>query len=200
MPVEAGEWQSRAEGRVLSDFNVKITVRNGRLLRRIREKFGTTAELCRVSGSHITSVSALLTMRASPFLKDGGLSKTAETICSALGAYPDDLWPEHMRDARKQTSAEVELSAADVEQIASDDPERAFLRSELVQRWIKQLPPRARYVVEQRMGNDVTLDELAREMGGISRGRVAQIEAIAHQKLREYARRDRVLSHEDLEA
>ena len=184
----------------MSDYNLKITVRNGRLLRRIREKFGTTAELCRVSGAHITSVSALLTMRASPFLQDGSLSKTAETICSALGAYPDDLWPEHMRDARKQSSAEVELSAAEVEQIASDGPERAFIRSELVHRWLKQLPPRERYVVEQRMQNEsVTLDELARELGGISRGRVAQIEAKAHRRIREYARRDRILSHQDLE-
>ena len=60
-----------------ADFSVRITVRNGRLLSAIRAKYGTTANMARMTGLSQSAVAALLTLKQSPVLKSGEWSQAA---------------------------------------------------------------------------------------------------------------------------
>lgn len=169
----------------MSDFNVQIKVRNGRLLRRIREDYGTAAEFCRRCDLSAVRVSALVTMREAPILKSGEWSEFALNVAGALGAYPDEIWPEHMRSLKaKRATAEIELDAEDVAALGSG----SFEQRQLIARWAKFLTPREAICLTARMCG-ATLDEAAAEINA-SRARTHQIEARAVRKMRDAARRD----------
>jgi hypothetical protein len=79
-------------------YNVQIQVRNNHLLKRIRNQYGSSAKMCKETGLVATAVSALLCFREKPFLMDGSLSTVAAGLCSALGATPEELWPDEMSE------------------------------------------------------------------------------------------------------
>lgn len=179
------------------DFNIKVTVRNGRLLRAIREKFDSAAELARVAGVNQSQVTALVTMRARPILKDGNLSSAAEAIVSALGVPADELWPEHIRRLKsKRATVEVEMDAQTFAEIALGNSDQSLIYRQAIKRWAGCLSDREKGVLSARYGG-VTLDELASEQG-VGRERIRQIEHKAIVKMRKAAFRDKVHSMVDL--
>ena len=95
----------------MSDFNISVTVRNNHILRRIRDQYGSNAEMCRQTGMSKTKVSAMLTMREKSFRQDGTLTSPAEDLCSALGATPSELWPGEMAKMKaKKAKYEIEVT------------------------------------------------------------------------------------------
>lgn len=54
------------------DFNIKISVRNGRLLKAIRARYASVADLARKCHLHQTRVNSLVTMTVKPFNKTVG--------------------------------------------------------------------------------------------------------------------------------
>jgi lambda repressor-like predicted transcriptional regulator len=182
----------------MSDFNLQITVRNARLLRAIRDAFGSNAELSRASGVHQQAISALLTMRVSPFRRDGELTAPAEAIVSALGVPPEDLWPQHIaRLKAKKARVEVEMDAAEFAAIASDaDPEKAAMYRLAISRWSRNLRDRevTALAVHHSGGR---LEDVAQAVGA-SRERARQIVAKAERKIRQAAQRDGVRAWEDI--
>ena len=179
------------------DFNIKVTVRNARLLRAIREQFGTSAELARVCGLGQSQITALVTMRARPFLKSGELSSTAEAIVSALGIPADDLWPDHIRRLKaRRATVELEMDAQTFAEIAADDPEQRAVYRHAIAKWSRALSERDRDLVIRRI-EGARLEDCAQELG-VTRERIRQIELRAFRNMRKAALRDGVREMQDI--
>lgn len=182
----------------MKDFNIAITVRNARLLRAIRAKYNSSADLARDAGISQKQVSALVTMRARPFNKDGTLSAAAEGIVSALGIPADDLWPEHIaRLKAKRAKVEIEMDATQFAAIASDDPEKTAIYRQAISRWSQGLSGRERTaLIAHQTG--ATLEDIGQSLGGVSRERVRQIIYRAERKIRNKARCDGIREWSDI--
>jgi RNA polymerase sigma factor (sigma-70 family) len=178
----------------MSDFNLKVTVRNAHLLRAIRSKFDSAADFSRATGICQSKVSALITMRESPLLKNGLPSPLADLVCDFLGKNFEELWPGKMAEMRrKKASHEVEMSMAEVEQLA--DPMNQARQRKMLVGWAGNLRPRELQAITLRM-EGATLEE-AGEALGVTRERFRQIEAKALRKMRDAARRQGVQQFED---
>lgn len=183
----------------MKDFNIKITVRNARLLNAIRERYDSAAALARDAGLTASDVSALVTMRARPFRKDGGLTAAAEGVVSALGIPADELWPDHIaRIKAKRAQVELEMDAAQVASIAAaDDPEKTAIYRQAITRWSQYLTDRERKAIAAHQSG-ATIDEVGDLIGGVSRERARQILVKAERKMRTAAQRDGVREWTDI--
>ena len=181
----------------MSDFNLTITIRNNHILTRVREQYGTIAEMCRKTGMPNSRACSLLTMREQPFKKNGELSAPAEYLCSALGATPSDLWPMEMAKVKaKRASHEINLSMHEALAIAGDDTDMTVYR-EAISRWAKDLTPREIKAISI-MQSGSTLEDIGSEIGGVSRERTRQILNKAFRKMKRRAGYDRVTCMADL--
>lgn len=174
----------------MSDFSVKITVKNARLLRLIRAEYGTSAEMARRAGVNQSSIAGLLTMKISPIRSDGDWTKAAYDISSALGVAPEEIWPQHIAKIKlRRNEAEIELSASEIDNMIS--AEKRVAMRELLTRWSAKLNDReARAIASHAEG--ATLDEIGAEIGARSRERARQILCKAQRKIRTAAARDGV--------
>lgn len=181
------------------DFNVKVSVRNNRLLSAIRENHDTVSEFCREFDLSITGVNGLICFRDPPMKKNGEWRPLALDVAAALGAYPSDLWPKHFERAQtKRATAEIEASAEEVAAIAAPDGdiERQILQRKLLANWARNLRPRELKVVALRQ-QGATLEEVAKEFG-VKRQRVRQIEQKAYRKMRVNAAKQGIKSMVDV--
>ena len=176
----------------MSDFNLSVTVRNAHILRRIRDIYGSSSEMCRKTGMNPTKVSALTTMRDKPFRENGELTLGAENLCSALSATPAELWPKQMAQIQaKKARYEIEMSQAEAMAIASSSEENVMQR-QLIERWVDGLSPRHLLALEMHQ-QDATLDEIGAEIA-VSRERARQILLRAYRHMRKKAMNDGVKS------
>lgn len=145
-------------------YNVQIRVRNNHILRRIRDQYGSTSQMSKVTGISAGGVSDLLCFRQKPFLNDGSLAAVAEDLCSALGATPEELWPNEMSEVlAKKATYELELSLAEVVSLC-DDTEQAVIAKQLIERWSECLTDNERAAIEA-MCAGITLEQASIEMG-----------------------------------
>jgi DNA-directed RNA polymerase sigma subunit (sigma70/sigma32) len=164
----------------MSDFNIELKVRNGRLLRMIRAKHGTAAEFSRMSGVSQSIISAYLVMKITPVRVTGEWSKSAYDISSALHCEPEDIWPTHMQRFKMKTNtAEIEFSSA---QLTVDGPSAKIAMIEAVKKLGTTLTPREATVLSMRFGG-ATLDDVSTEFVHATRERVRQIEIKAIRKM-----------------
>ena len=178
----------------MSDFNLKVTVRNAHLLRAIRRRFDTAAAFARAFGLSNNRLAALINMRESPLRKDGSTTQFAEMVCDALGKNLEDLWPGKMVEMRRRTAThEVELTMDQAMQIA--DPLNAALQRKMLADWSVNLRPRELQVISLR-NEGATLDEAGLAMS-LSKERVRPIECKALRKMREAAWKQGVKSFVD---
>jgi RNA polymerase sigma factor (sigma-70 family) len=181
----------------MSDFNLQVTVRNARLLRAIRAKFKNVSQFSKAAGISASRLSALLTMRESPFRQNGDLTVVAEAVCSALNAAPDDLWPKHIAQLRAKTPRfEVELDAGEFQAIAGAPPDTLAAMRGALDRWLPKLDDRSRRVLLEYYGG-ATLRELSTEIG-VTQQTVHRIIDKAERQIRHAARRDGVRSLGDI--
>lgn len=177
-----------------ADFSVKITVRNGRLLRAIRAKYGSSAQMCRMCGIPVPALSALLTMRKSPILASGEWSSTAFDISSALDMEPEELWPSHVARIKLiRNEAEIDMSIEDVQDMLQ--PSR-FAAGKALARWSADVQHRDMRAL-LLAADGATLEEIGGELG-ISGGRAQQRLKRAYRILKGKAKREGVTSIEDM--
>ena len=166
------------------DFNLKITVRNGRLLKEIRAKYESSADMARKGNLQATQVSALVTMRDRPINKNGQWRDIALDVAGMLSCDPEYLWPEHMKEIKlKRATAEMSVSLDTVTQISQYGSIADFERDEIVGSLMDGLMPREIKVIGMIYHSGETLDVIGKEIG-VSGQRVRQIEARAIQKMR----------------
>ena len=160
----------------MEDFNVKITVRNNRLLQAIRKKYDSVADLSRKMGRSQGAVNALVAMKTKP-ITEKGWTNLASDVAAMVEKEPEELWPEHLQDIRLSTStSEFTIDMEGVKQIMSDNSaEKMIAHTQVLQQLDTRLNDTQKKVIDMRFYQKMTLEETGKVLG-LSRERVRQIE------------------------
>ena len=166
------------------DLDVKVTVRNGRLLKAILSKHKSVAEFAREIGKSQSYVSSLVAMKVKPYGANGW-TQIAFDIAAYLGKDMEQLWPEHMRDIKlKKSTASFEASLDEVQQImAQSNPTKVLEHLDVVKIAISGLTPRELKVIKMHQIDGDDFAEIAKDIG-VSRSRTHQIYIKALIKMR----------------
>lgn len=177
------------------DYIVQIKVRNGPLLRAMRQAgFKSALALARSSGSLYGDVLQFLSLEKAPVDKRTGLwRQSVLRIADTLGCAPEDLFPQqHYRETLRITSGEIDASLEDITPYLSrveQNPQKLLESAEAMTaltRFLNTLPPKERYVIDRRFGLDGDEPETLREIGeklDVGPERVRTIESNALRKL-----------------
>ena len=168
----------------MEDFNVKITVRNNRLLQAIRKKYESVADLSRKMGRSQGAVNALVAMKVKP-INEKGWTELASDVAAMVGKEPVEIWPEHLQDIRLSTStSEFTIDMDGVKQIMSDNStEKMIAHSQVLQQLDTRLNDTQKKVIDMRFNQNMSLEETGKVLG-LSRGRVMQIECKSIRRMR----------------
>jgi RNA polymerase sigma factor (sigma-70 family) len=172
------------------EYAVKVTVRNGLILRQMK-KLGirTQTELAKLSGISLQVLNSLITLRRAPRnTYTGEWIDAAFALSSALQVEPEELWTEKQRGmALKSNSREVSMSEDAVAQLASgngtEQMVQKVLTSEKISKVLLTLTPRHESIIRRKFFEGDTSEDIAKDWG-ISRSRVHQMEAKALRILR----------------
>lgn len=172
------------------EYAVKVSVRNALILRRMKALgIKSQAELARLAGLRVMTVSTLVTLKKAPKNKlTGDWVDAAYALSSALQVEPEELWTERQQTmALKRNSYEVDMNEEEVQRLSTDGGvERLVLdkeRTKVISKTLNSLTPREEYVVRRRFFDEDTLEVIANDLG-IQRERVRQIEGKALRKLK----------------
>lgn len=180
----------------MSDYRVRISVRNARLLSAIEQAgHRPGAQFAAAVGiSYGGSLLPYLNLTRSPLTPDGLLRECAWALCDFLNASPSDLWSDAQLQPLEKNHSSIDLDADSVQTLAcgpaSTDPIRLASHaqaSRIIQDALDSLTPREANVIREHFFADSTLDEIAERME-ITRERVRQIEVKALRKLRHQSR------------
>ena len=169
----------------MSDYSVKISVRNGRILGRMRELgIESQKELARLAGVHFTVVNSFVAIRRAGRNSNGKWPDAILAISAALKCMPEDLFTERQAHGKLETNT-IETSLSENEMISlagGQDFESAIIAKETVAKLMEGVPEREKYVVTQRMGG-ASFDEIGQEIG-VCRARAAQLDARAIHRMK----------------
>lgn len=183
------EYQGASGASPVSDFNIQIKVRNGRLLRAIRTKYGSSAELCRKCGVSQGLLSRYLVMKESPILLNGDWKESAFDVSSALGMEPEEIWPDYMRRiALRKSTVELDALVDQIAVLSNGEREMAIKLAAMKILNTDRLMPRSREVLKMRFMDGLTLAE-AGKIVGVGMERIRQIESHSLRTLRHPASR-----------
>ncbi|MGL4317131.1 MAG: sigma-70 family RNA polymerase sigma factor [Pseudomonas sp.] len=180
----------------MSDYRVRISVRNARLLRAIeRAGHRPGGPFANAVGiSYNGTLLPYLNLTRSPLTPDGLLRECAWNLCDFLNASPSDLWSDAQLSPLAKNHSSIDLDADSMQALvcgsATTDPLRLASHAQagrILQDALDSLTPREANVIHERFFVDSTLDEIAEKME-ISRERVRQIEGKALRKLRHESR------------
>jgi len=166
------------------DFNIKVTVRNGRLLNAIRKRYESAADLARQMGRSQTTINKLVTMTVKP-INEKGWTNLAFDVAAMVGEDPEDLWPKYMREIKlKKATAEVSMDLDSVKQIMADgSSEKSLSQIGVIKQLSEGLSPREKQVLDMRWMKNQTLEECSKVVG-LSRERIRQIESKTFRKMK----------------
>jgi len=166
------------------DFNIKVTVRNGRLLNAIRKRYESVADLARQMGRSQTTINKLVTMTVKP-INEKGWTNLAFDVAAMVGEDPEDLWPKYMREIKlKKATAEVSMDLDSVKQIMADgSSEKSLSQIGVIKQLSEGLSPREKQVLDMRWMKNQTLEECSKVVG-LSRERIRQIESKTFRKMK----------------
>ena len=167
------------------DYAVKVSVRNGRILRMMQAKgIANQMELARRAGVGVQSVNRVICLRDKPICRSGAWREVVERIAGVLGCDPEDMFSDAQRDMALETNShELFMDEGAVASLASHDPEQVSWAKIEVERLLTAVTsPRGRAIVMAR-AEGARLDELAEEYG-VCRERIRQFEAKALRQMR----------------
>lgn len=182
----------------MSDYAVEIKIKNGRVLRLMRQAgIPTVAALARASGVSIHSIYDLITLKRAPLSTiTGDWKPSIKMLADALNCLPDDMFSDAQRAGyMKSNKRTVEMSEEEVGLLLDraadmpllDDAVFAVERADKMGKIIDEiLTPREASVIKTRFGiggnDEKTLDAVA-VAHGVSKERVRQIEARALRRM-----------------
>lgn len=169
----------------MSDYAVKITIKNARILRLMRSAgIDTVAELSRRSGVPQTELGKIIGLKKSPTLKDGQWASAVERMSAILRCDPEDMFTDAQSNMELKTNShEVEMGEPEVMALTAGESmeDSSWARIE-AQRLLAGLGQREREIVEGMMQGG-TYAEVGAEHN-ISVERARQIEQKALRKMR----------------
>ena len=170
------------------DFNIKVTVRNGRLLNAIRKRYESVADLARQMGRSPTNINPLVTMTVKP-ISEKGWTDLALDVAAMVGEDPEDLWPKYMREIKlKRATAEVSMDLESVKQIMADgSSEKSLSQISAIKKLSENLTSREERILQLRWIEDHTLEECGK-IFGVSKERIRHIEAKVFRKMKHTAK------------
>lgn len=174
----------------MSDYALKISVRNGRILRRMRErKVWTIKQLAAISGIAYPTAHRIVTMKTPVYsTQRGDYTQSAQSIAAALRSDPDDLFSEAQRTMVLATNtAETFIDEPTMALLSTPSAERQVWLQRELDHLMGLLTDRERRVIEGRLDGG-TLREIA-SAEGMAPSRVQQLEKRATRKMREAAYR-----------
>ena len=168
-----------------TDYAVTVTIRNGRILSRMRAKgIKSLIELARQAGMSPRILYEIVQLKKRPFGARGAWVGGIENVAGVLGCDVDDLFTDAQREnTLERNSGEIYLDEPEVMELTSGDPERAYWIKAEAQRLLGAIKSdRARDIVVRHIEGD-TFKEIADDYG-LSMERVRQIDAKAKREMR----------------
>lgn len=159
------------------DFNIKITVRNARLLNEIRKNYESVAEFSRKNNLCYQTVCQYVAMKKKP-ISFKGWSKTALDLCAALNVGAQKLWPQHIAEMQiKKSSTEMEIDFYEFSAIAANkaDPLHITNQRQAIAAFSEALTPRERKLMIYRYVDKMTYKQIGEKMN-VTVERARQIE------------------------
>lgn len=175
---------------MVEDYAVKVSIRNGRILRKMREQgIASQTELANTAGVSATVINSIVCLRKAPIKKNGEWMAGVPEIAAALRCDPEDLFSDTQRTlALPKNSHEVYMNEARVAAITSGDMESQVWAKLQVQKLLESIPSeRNRQIVEARIAG-LTLEEVGEEHS-LSKDRVRQIEQREYRRFKVVAAR-----------
>ena len=163
----------------MSDYRVRISVRNARLLRAIKSAGHRPgpqfADL--VGIDYGTVLLPYLNLTRSPLNRGGLIRECAWALCDYLGASPSDLWSDAQMDPLEKNHSSLDRDAARLQALifgksSLDDPMRLASHDQAD-------------VIRERFFGGLTLEEVGEQLG-LTRARIRQIEGKALRRLRQF--------------
>lgn len=181
----------------MSDYRLRITVRNARLLRAIEAKGHRAGEAFAAAAgiAYTSSLLPYLNLTRSPIGRDGLLRDCAWSLCDYLGASPDELWSDEQLTPLAKNAVQKDFSCEQVQSLcssaSSEDLDPLSLAAQgqaarLLQASLGELTLREETVLRYRFGigaPEMTLSEVGDKLA-MTREKARQIEAKALRKLR----------------
>lgn len=184
----------------MKDYNVKVTVRNNRILKTIKDAgYRSVRAFSEEAGLSYPQVNTIICMRLSAVNKQGRLRDIAQALCDALGALPEDLWSEEqLWVTRTRASQEYELSHDEALQVLKNQAAPDMLKNVEDKNEVlyllesADLTDRELKVVSLLHEKEMTLEAIAAQFG-LTRERIRQIEHKAYRKVRTAAAKNHYL-------
>lgn len=173
-----------------TDYAVTVTIRNGRILSRMRAKgIKSLSELAEKAGIPYSKLCGIVALKERPIGVRGAWKAGIENVAGVLGCDVDDLFTDAQREnLLERNSGEIYLDEPEAMELTSGDPERAYWIKAEAQRLLGAIKSdRARDIVVRHIEGD-TFKEIADDYG-LSMERVRQIEAKAKREMRGMAMR-----------
>lgn len=184
----------------MSDYRVRITVRNARLLRAIEKaghrpgpQFAATVGI-----EYGSQLLPYLNLTRSPLNQEGLLRVCAWALCDYLGAAPSDLWSDAQLQALERNASGFDIDETKLQELIagvrpSEDPMAMASRNQaarLLHSTMGLLSAGEAQVIYARYFGDCTLEQVAQQFN-TSRERIRKIEMTAMKKLRKASRSSR---------
>ena len=136
-----------------ADINLKVTLRNARILRAMRAAGITSlAELARrVPDASYGVIQAITAFRYRPLDKHGQWCPAALGMATALHVEPSDLWPNYLREIEARSNVVAFDMTLDQFAAVASSHDR-LVEVDRVRNCMATLTPRQRLVIEMRYG------------------------------------------------
>lgn len=181
----------------MSDYRIKVSVRNARLMRAFESIGHTPSSFAKEHGFQPSEVCALAALKIPPVYANGLWRKCVMRLCELTNTMPGDLFTERQMAGLRVSSSEREVDEDAMESISAIDPERLAITNDLARmanEIIDTLSPRSADVFRQWC-DGATFDEIG-EQHGVTRERVRQIALKAQREVRKAMERKGVKSFE----
>jgi RNA polymerase sigma factor (sigma-70 family) len=159
--------------------------------------YENVAQVCRAFNLNQSVVGDLLNLKVAPTLRDGEWRKEVVVLCSGLKKMPAELFSEEQMVKWDKTAGAIDLDLEQVGNLLAGDttqnPDSLLENKEmqvLLDNALESLNPQEESVLRRHFGIEgekMTLEEIG-VSDGLSRARIAQIEAKGLRKLRQPSR------------
>lgn len=171
----------------MSDYRVKVTIRNNRLLSAIEDAgFVPGQAFSKACGLSYSQINDLINMKASCVDGSGKIRPCVQKLCDFLNKIPMDLFSDTQFYGLIESNAcTLNMDEIQVQNIMVSAESRLEVRelTEVVNGSLRSLNMNESQVLQLRYFKEKTLEECAQEIG-VTREKIRQIEAMAFRKLR----------------